>query len=130
MEIPSSITQSGMPTEIPQDKMEYLIKSALEMGAEKGKIIDPLTVVVEEWVRWKCQYGCPMYDKDAFHPPLAPDAESTKKMISEYSKATLINGYKGKLLTDVAVKLEGEAYYMGYYKAFAFTSLSGSVGAT
>jgi predicted metal-binding protein len=130
MDIPSSIAQSGMLTEIPQDRMEYLITRALEMGAEKAKIIDPVTVVVEEWVRWKCQYGCPMYNKDAFHPPLAPDAESTKKMISEYSKAILIHGYKGKLLTDVAVKLEGEAYYMGYYKAFAFTSLSGGVGGT
>lgn len=130
IESPFSIPQSGMPTEIPHDKIEYLIKRALELGADKAKIIDTATIVVEEWVRWKCQYGCPMYNKDAFHPPFAPDAESTKKMLTEYGKAILINGNKGKLLTDVAVNLEGEAYYMGYYKAFAFTSLSGSVGAT
>ena len=37
------------------DKKEHLLKRALELGAEKAKIIDTDTVVIEEWVRWKCQ---------------------------------------------------------------------------
>ncbi len=119
-----------MPIEIPQDKMEYLLKRARELGAEKAGTIHPATVVVEEWVRWKCQYGCAMYNKDAFHPPLAPDTESTKKVMSEYSKAILINGHKGKLLSDAAIKLEREAYDLGYYKAFALISLPSTGGAT
>ncbi len=106
-----------------EDKMEHLLKMSLELGAEKAKIIDPATVVVEEWVRWKCQYGCPFYEKDAYHPPCAPPAESTGKVLKEYSKAILMNGPKGKVLTEAAVRLEGEAYGMGYYKAFALTAL-------
>lgn len=110
--------------EIMGEKMETLLKRALELGAEKAKIIDTSTVVVEEWVRWKCLYGCPFHGKDAYHPPCAPDAESTKKVVKEYSKAIFMNSSKGKTLTEAAVRLEGEAYHMGYYKAFAMTALS------
>jgi predicted metal-binding protein len=109
--------------------MEYLLQRALDLGAEKAKIIDTETVVVEEWVRWKCAYGCPLYDKDAFHPPFAPDAESTKKVLGEYTKAILLNGPNGQTLSEAAVKLEGEAYHRGYYKAFALTALVPSGGA-
>lgn len=106
------------------DKMESLLNKSLELGAEKAKVIDTSSVVVEEWVRWKCLYGCAFHGKDAYHPPCAPDAESTKKIMNEYSKAILMTGPKGKALTEVAVRLEGEAYHMGYYKAFAMTALS------
>ncbi len=108
---------------IQEGEMEYLLKRALELGAEKAKLIDTETVVMAEWVRWKCQYGCPLFEKDPFHPPLAPDAASTKKVLGEYSKAILLNGPKGQTLTEAAVKLEGEAYHRGYYKAFALTAL-------
>ncbi len=130
METASSTAKSDMPIEMPQHKAEHLIKRAFELGAKKGKIIDTHTIVIEEWVRWKCQYGCPMYAKDAFHAPLAPDVESAKKVIGEYSKALLINGSNGKQLSDIAVKIEGEAYYMGYYKAFAFVAFATAPGGT
>lgn len=107
-----------------EDKMEHLLKRDLELGAEKAKIIDTDTVVVEEWVRWKCRYGCPLFEKDGSHPPLAPDAESMKKVIREYDQAILMNGPEGKVLTEAVLKLEGEAYHMGYYKVFALTALS------
>ncbi len=119
-----------MPSEIPQDKIGYLLKRSLELGADGAKLIDTATITVDEWVRWKCQYGCPLYDKEAFHPPLAPDAESTKKMLEGYSKALLVTSHKGKQLSDVALKLEGEAYFLGYYKAFAFTAFASSPGST
>ncbi len=103
--------------------MDYLLQRALELGAEKAKIIDTDTIVVAEWVRWKCQYGCPLFEKDPFHPPCAPDAASTKKVLKEYVKAILLNGPNGQTLTEAAVRLEGEAYQRGYYKAFALTAL-------
>jgi len=108
--------------------MEYLLQRALELGAEKAKIIDTATVVVAEWVRWKCQYGCPLFAQDPFHPPFAPDAESTKKVLTEYTQAILLNGVHGPTLTEAAIKLEGEAYHRGYYKAFALTALVPSAG--
>lgn len=126
----SAIPQPDMPAEIPHDKLEHLLKRALDLGAKKAKVIDAHTIVIEEWVRWKCQYGCPMYEKDAFHPPLAPDTESAKKVIGEYSKAILINGSNGNQLSDIALNLEGEAYYIGYYKAFAFAAFATAPGGT
>jgi predicted metal-binding protein len=68
-------------------------------------------------------YGCPFYEKDAYHPPFAPDAESTKKVLKEYKKAILMNSAESKTLTQAAVRLEGEAYHKGYCKAFAFAAL-------
>ncbi len=106
------------------EAMDFLLKKALELGAERAKLIDTNTVVAQEWVRWKCRYGCPLYGRDAYHPPCAPDAEATGRMLREYKKAILMNGPKGKVLTEVAVKLEGIAYRMGFYKAFAMTALS------
>jgi SAM-dependent methyltransferase len=100
------------------------------LGARcKAKLIDPATVAVAEWVRWKCMYGCQFYEKDGHHPPFAPDAESTKKVLREYTKAILLHGTVAKKVTEAAVKLEGEAYHQGYYKAFAFAALPLGPGA-
>ena len=111
------------------DQMDYLLQRALELGAEKAKIIDAETVVLAEWVRWKCRYGCPLFAKDAFHPPAAPDAASMAKVLGEYRQAILLNGPNGQTLTEAAVRLEGEAYHRGYYKAFALTALVPGGGA-
>lgn len=108
--------------------MEALRRRALELGAEKAKIIDTNTIIVEEWVRWKCLYGCQFYNTDAFHPPYAPDAESTRKVLNEYKKAILMNGPDANPLTAAAIRLEAEAYANGYYKAFAFAALPSAAG--
>jgi hypothetical protein len=134
-------TEAALPEELApidgqrsaarDERLERLIGKALECGAEQATLIDTATVVVEEWVRWKCLYGCPLYGKDGCHAPGAPDAQSTKQVMREYSRAILLNGSKGKPLTEAAVRLEGEAYRAGYYKAFALTALSsGPEGAT
>ena len=109
--------------------IEEVVDKAYALGCEKAKIIDTSTVIIEKWVRWKCLYGCPFYNKDGYHPPFAPGVEETKEVLSEYTKAILLNGPKGKAITNIAVRLEGEAYQMGFYKAFALTALpSGSGG--
>jgi hypothetical protein len=113
-----------------ESTMEDLLKKAYELGDEKANIIGTETIVVEEWVRWKCLYGCPLHGKDAYHPPVAPDFESTKRVLKEYRKAILLNGPKGKALTETAVRLEGYAYNMGYYKAFAMVALTAGAEAT
>ncbi len=105
------------------NKFNYLINKAIELGVEEAKIIDSNTVSVAEWVRWKCQYGCPFYEKDSLHPPLAPNAEETKKVLKEYDKALFLNGTNGPQLSQLAVKIEHEAYSIGLYKAFALLSL-------
>ncbi len=119
---------SAQPQEV---HLETLMRRALELGAEKAKVIRTESIVVREWVRWKCLYGCALYGKDGYHPPCAPDASSTKKVLREYSRAILMTGPKGKPLTEAAVRLEGEAYRLGFYKAFGLTALSsGPAGET
>lgn len=108
--------------------IEVVLEKAYAIGCEKAKIIDTSTVIIEKWTRWKCLYGCPFYNKDGYHPPFAPSVEETKEVLGEYTKAILLNGPKGKELTNVAVRLEGEAYQMGFYKAFALTALPSGSG--
>jgi hypothetical protein len=117
------ITGRRMPASI-----EAVLEEAFEIGCEEAKIIDTSTVIVERWVRWKCLYGCPFYNKDGFHPPFAPGVNETKEVLNEFSKAILLKGPTGKALTDIAVRLEGEAYKMGFYKAFALTALPSGAG--
>jgi hypothetical protein len=108
---------------VPKDPFEYLMAKSIELGAEKAKIIDTENIFVGNWVQWKCKYGCPLYGKDACHPPLVPSAEETKKVVKEYSKALLIKGAKGSALSSVALSIEHEAVKQGLYKAFALIAL-------
>jgi hypothetical protein len=100
------------------------VQRAVELGAAKAKIIDTDSIIVQKWVKWKCVYGCPMYDKDGYHPPLTPDLDEVREVLSEYGQAILLNGADGRLLTEAACRLEGEAYRAGFYKAFAMSALS------
>jgi hypothetical protein len=125
-----NIQKSSKKQAADMTTIDDLLNRAFEWGAEKAKLIDTDTIVVEKWVRWKCLYGCPMYNKDGYHPPVAPDTEETREVLREYNIAILLNGSDGKKLTEVAVTLEREAYHMGYYKAFALTALPLGGGTT
>lgn len=103
--------------------VEDLLARSLALGAESAKIIDTGTVAVEKWVKWKCMYGCPMYAKDRCHPPATPDLEEVREVLGEYSRAILLGGRDGRFLSEVACRLEGEAYRSGFYKAFALIAL-------
>jgi len=109
-------------------KVEQLQKRAVELGAQGAKLIQTSSIAVAEWVQWKCKYGCPFYNKDALHPPLAPSAEETRKVLKEYDKALLLTGSDGPQLSQQAIKLEHEAYAMGYYKSFALLALPFGTG--
>ncbi|MGB5424745.1 MAG: DUF2284 domain-containing protein [Desulfobacterales bacterium] len=119
----------GVSTKM-SSKIDILLQRAIKLGAEKIKLIDTDSIVIEKWVKWKCIYGCPMFGKDGHHPPNTPDIDETKEVIGEYSKAILLSGADGRLLTEVACRLEGKAYHMGYYQAFALAALPAGNGST
>lgn len=107
--------------------------------------IDPGDIVISEWVRWKCMFGCKGYGKHLSCPPYVPGPEATRKLLKEYKKAYLIH-FKGipgmesidpdeipenwhPFLTrlilwvhNTAYELEQHAFYQGYYKALAFAA--------
>jgi predicted metal-binding protein len=122
------------------DILEEEIKNmAIKDGANIVLPINPEEIVVANWVRLKCQFGCPNYAKKLSCPPYSPKPEDTRKVLDEYSKAYLI-GYKGStiftkydtenmdklfpvVLKDIRkslFKIEKHAFLSGYYKSFVY----------
>jgi len=109
---------------------EYLDK-ALSMGMTNVKIIDTKTVVVANWVRLKCQYGCGSYGRHLTCPPYSPTPDYTKKMVNEYTKALLMQIEKippkremefSRKLRRIVAGLERELFLDGYHRAFGMAS--------
>ncbi len=122
------------------EEIERLSGLARERGAT-ARPIRPDQVVVSEWVRFKCRYGCKGYAKHLSCPPYAPGPEDTRRMMSEYTAALLLlfEGVPGQLdlrpeaipedfhpyykelilwVNDTVHFLEKSAFYDGFYKAF------------
>jgi len=125
----TQVMGSGTPpidhnrSEKEMPSMQALIDRAIALGAQKAKLIDTDSIVVQKWVKWKCIYGCPMYGHDGHHPPQTPDIAEAREVIGEYTRAILLNGPDGRLLSEVACRLEAEAYHAGFYKALALIAL-------
>ena len=104
---------------------------AVERGATHAKQIHPSSVVTEPWVRLKCQFGCPMYDRGHCCPPHTPTSEQTRKILDAYHRTILFHievpkipdrGKRFREFFAMLVDLEGEIFKDGYYKAFALLS--------
>ncbi len=111
--------------------LESFCKRALEIGIDEAKIIDTRSVVTAEWVRLKCQYGCPGFGESLCCPPHTPTPDVTRKVIDSYRKAILLHQrlLKGKGRTErsktfreAIVPLEIEIFLGGYYKAWSMGS--------
>ena len=46
-------------------------------------------IVVADWVRFKCRYGCRAYGKHLCCPPYAPTPEEMRWVVAEYKTAIL-----------------------------------------
>ncbi|MEM2921715.1 MAG: DUF2284 domain-containing protein [Candidatus Bathyarchaeia archaeon] len=103
--------------------LEELCDIAVKLGAAEAKVIKASEVVVRDWVRLKCQYGCDGYGKRLTCPPYTPTPEQMRKVLSGYSSAILLRFEPewGKV-HEVIAKLEREAFLSGYYSAFGLGS--------
>jgi predicted metal-binding protein len=99
------------------------------MGMDGAKVIDPRSIITSEWVRMKCQFGCPDFGMRLCCPPHAPTPDVTRKMIDSYQKAILLH-FKYQRVKDrdrvknfnfnaTVVRLEIEIFLDGYYKAWS-----------
>jgi len=107
--------------------LQNYVEKALEMGVDGAKVIDPGSVVTAQWVRMKCQFGCPGYGMSLCCPPRTPTPDITRKVIDSYQKAILFHrrfkkGERSKLLNEIVVRLEIEIFLDGYYKAWSMGS--------
>ena len=103
-------------------RLEAFCRFARKLGAAEVTVIFPGTVVTAPWVRWKCQYGCGGYEGCLTCPPYSPTPGETREVLKEYKKAILIHGDEYTDVSEIAVKLEKEAFLSGYYKAFGLGS--------
>lgn len=64
---------------------------AIELGADAAKTIDTDKVVVAEWVRLKCLYGC---DEPGVHktcpPDGAPALDVIRRLLGEFRRGVLL----------------------------------------
>jgi predicted metal-binding protein len=93
---------------------------AVKEGAEDAKIIRTEQIVVKNWVRWKCRFGCSSYGRSLMCPPHSPTPDETKSLLKEYEHALLIRR-KASSPKNIAVKLERKIFLEGYPAALALT---------
>ena len=98
-------------------------------------------IVVADWVRFKCRYGCRAYGKHLCCPPYAPTPEEMRKVVAEYKTAILArfetlpgpgtdpthtHHYLMNSVTHLhktVYHLEIKAFLSGYYKALGFYAM-------
>ncbi len=106
------------------------------------KIIDKKDIVVDNWVRWKCSFGCRAFGRYLNCPPFIFSVEDTKKFLECYEKAIITRFEvdsdfetppedlhkflveKAKSSCEKMLEFEKKAFCFGYYKAFALYPLS------
>ena len=107
---------------------DKIIKAAFKIGAVDAKIIKANEVVVRDWVRLKCQYGCDQYGIRLTCPPNTPTPDEFRKILKEYEWMLLLQLEAKDMDTafkeahEFIVDLEKEAFLGGYYKAFGLAS--------
>jgi predicted metal-binding protein len=100
-----------------------------EHGFTDFKWIDPADIIVAQWVRMKCMFGCGSYGHNASCPPNTPSIPECERIFSEYSGAVIFHfqktvdrpedrGNVTRAINKQLIKLEREVFLMGNRKAF------------
>jgi predicted metal-binding protein len=98
-------------------------------GFTNYKWIGPKDVVIANWVRLKCVYGCPDYGKAAACPPNVPSVTECRDLFAEYTDIAIfhlpieINNYdeRHNIMKEIdrnLLEMEREVFLSGQVKAF------------
>jgi predicted metal-binding protein len=98
-------------------------------GYDDYKWIDPKRIVVAQWARMKCTFGCKNYGKCGTCPPNTPSVSESKEFVREYRDCAVFHFTKRvakpedrfawtRKVNSKLLKLEREVFLSGYYKAF------------
>lgn len=101
-----------------KNPIEKYTKRAVKLGAHDARQISTETIVTAPWVRVKCQYGCDGYGQRLTCPPYSLTPEETAQMLKDYQIAVLIHSDDHIDITSIVTRIEREALFDGYYKAF------------
>ena len=98
-------------------------------GYKDYKWIDPQKIIVSQWVRMKCKFGCGEYGRGGACPPSTASVAECERFFSEYSDAIILR-FEGKMkkpedrhawsrkINVKLVKLEREVFLAGCERAF------------
>ena len=116
-----------MPTRtlLPPKKRKELEALFCKRGFEDFKWIDPFNIMVSQWVRMKCMYGCREYGKTASCPPNVPSVAECERFFHEYKDAAIFHFEKKvdqpedrfawtRKTNLNLVKMEREVFLSGY----------------
>ncbi|MGE5343294.1 MAG: DUF2284 domain-containing protein [Candidatus Omnitrophota bacterium] len=102
---------------------------ALTRGCQGFKIFSPQEIVVAQWVRMKCMFGCGEYGKNPCCPPNVPSIAECERFFREYTTAAVFH-FKWsvdkpedrfpwtKKVNLQLLKLEREIFLSGYERTF------------
>ena len=62
-----------------------------EKGYADYKWVDPKKIMVAQWVRMKCMFGCGEYGRGAACPPNTPTVAECERFFIEYSDAVILH---------------------------------------
>ena len=106
-------------------------RMAIDHGFDDFKWISPRRVVTGNWVRMKCQYGCPDFGRGGCCPPEVPSVGDCRRFFDEYKVGLLLHSAIRFRDPDLrhrwergvqkkAVALEREVFLADFPKAFVF----------
>ena len=109
-----------------RSKIESMIR---EHGYDDFRWISGKDVVVSQWPRFKCMFGCPTYGKKGTCPPSVPSVEECREFFREYKQIAVIHLKKklddpedrkdwSKKTNIDLLKVERGAFLLGHQKAF------------
>jgi len=101
----------------------------VDRGFADFRWLDARDIVVAEWVRMKCLFGCPDYGKNAACPPNTPPVEACERFFREYRRAVVFHFAKtvdqpedrhawSRKINLELLKIEHEVFKAGFVKAF------------
>jgi predicted metal-binding protein len=117
------------------------VLSEMKAVYEDLKLIPIEMIVVSDWVRLKCRYGCDNYGNRLGCPPFSPTPQEMRAILSEYRNAVLARfeakpdpkltiKHGSRILSNSALKmqrtvaeLERAAFLAGCYKAFGMSAM-------
>lgn len=100
-----------------------------KLGFRDFKWVDPKNIVISQWVRMKCTFGCKEYGKNACCPPNTPTVQECRDFFREYSEGAVFR-FENKFeepeqrheltkgINEKLLSLERQVFTAGNPKAF------------
>ena len=118
--------EEGILSMSSREELESLFE---KHGYTDFKWMEPKDIIVSQWVRMKCMFGCAEYGRNACCPPNVPPVSECRQFFDEYSTGVIFHFQKRfekpedrfawcKKVNRALVELEREVFLSGYRRAF------------